>query len=377
MARKKNEMVSKSVKTAKVGEKLNEKSKLSLEELSAKIISSDEKPKNTLDDLANGILNSKNGSKDDLDDLASKILSSKGNDIDDNDIDNDIDIDNEIIIEGDVVIGDCIEDEKVLGEDLIKFLEVVIEEVEDEVIEDVDINDNTSEVTVFEDTFEEIVELYGEINSETDTDIEPEPEPENDIIEEEIVSLDSTTIEIIDEDGDIIEIEFPTKEFLQEEIEKLDTNIKKLEGEDEEFTTEDENEIIENNIILAEEEEEETESFIERDPNTRFIVNDFIYQSTTTTDNGTYELFEKHDKLLTTRKYIKLEKLTKFILHMPKIVTNYNYFISVTDTPFNIYFNGNLLLDFYKANSSVDFTIDGLLFLGKLFPYSNLEFVKI
>lgn len=342
MSKKKVE--SKSIKTAKIGEKFNNVNKIDLDSLSKKILGS-EKSKDDLDSLVNNILKNKEtfDNKDDgLNDLAAKILASKG-DIDD-DIDDDIDKDsNEIIIEE----YNEIDDNPVLGEELIDLFDDLFDDIKDVVEKDGDISDDEGD----------------------------------------------NIIEIIDDEGDNIEIEYPTKEYLNDEIEKIERNLEYFEsieemddvgissGEDDGEESEDDDE--ESGITYDDNDDDDevienivSESVNETD-NEKFIVDKFVYQSKSITDNGTYELFEKNDKIHTTRKYIKIEKLTKFIIHIPKIIPNYDYYLSVTDEPFNIYFNGSLLLDFYIANSSVDFTIDGLLFNGKLFPYDNLEFIKL
>jgi hypothetical protein len=217
---------------------------------------------------------------------------------------------------------------------------------------------------------------------EQETIIEEEVIQEEEIIEEEV--LDDIELEL-----DIIEEEL---EEIEEELEEVELEVEIIKEEVEEVIEEIIEEIVEEEIIeetvvepvVEKVEDKVEEPIVEVKPEPKPIkdeseinFDDFIKINTVSRKVEVYNAVSNTDKYVTVRAYKKLEDKSTFTLHIPKVIPKYKHYETITDSPFNVMYENKELFDFYTYSGKIDFTINGMLFNGKLYPFNKLIFNKI
>jgi vacuolar-type H+-ATPase subunit I/STV1 len=329
MAKKDKKVIK--VKTATVGKSFDTKKVDSdIEFLKAKLLKG--KKEESLSDIGANILKKNKEIKpvedDGLSDMARMILANKNKKdetVEDLKIEPEVE---EIIEEAEEIIeeieDEILEDTIEEVEDELEEVEELIEEVEDEILED--------EIDELEEELEELEELINEVEDELE-------ELEDELEEVSVVS----EVEVKEDVSDITETE--TEETIKEEI-IIEVEPETIEEEVEEIT-------IEGKVI-------DIEKY-----NKVEAIEDEI------------QIYNYSDSGVHIRIFSNLENNTSFRLYIPKFIPNSQFYISETSSEFVLYHKKNILFDYHTYSGNIDFADIGMLFQGKLYPYQELNFVKM
>ena len=185
---------------------------------------------------------------------------------------------------------------------------------------------------------EELEEAEEVVLVEPEAEAEPEDEINVDIIEPDVLDDIELELDIIDEE-------------IESELEE-DSIIDIVEVVDEEF--------IEDDIIIDGD-----------------VVDVSQYQKNEINEESKIEIYNYKDEYSYVRIFNKLDNKTSFRLHIPRSTPRQQFYIDSTSSEFVIKHKNNSLFDFHSYSGHIDFTIQGMLFQGKLYPFQELEFVKM
>lgn len=186
-------------------------------------------------------------------------------------------------------------------------------------------NKNKKEIIEVEEVVEEIEEV---VLIEPEDETEPKDVINVDIIEPDVLDDIELELDIIDEE-------------VEDEVEEIEDNIQ-------------EEIIIDGDIVDVSE-----------------------YQKNEVEEIPELEIYNYKDAYSYVRIFKKLNNNTSFRLHIPKSTPRQQFYIDSTSSEFVIKHKNNILFDFYSYSGHIDFTIQGMLFQGKLYPFQELEFVKM
>ena len=164
------------------------------------------------------------------------------------------------------------------------------------------------------------------------------------------------------------------EELIEELIEEVEEELEELEEEIKKVIIDIVPEIvpeIKPEPEVIEEPEVKTEIIIQ---GTKTDVRNFEVGSE---ENSTFQVYNYVDTHVYVRIFEKLENKSSFRLHIPKSTPRFQFYVDITSSDFLIYHKNNILFDFYSYSGYIDFTIQGMLFNGKLYPFQALEFVKM
>jgi len=107
------------------------------------------------------------------------------------------------------------------------------------------------------------------------------------------------------------------------------------------------------------------------------VVDVSQYQKNEINEESKIEIYNYKDEYSYVRIFNKLDNKTSFRLHIPRSTPRQQFYIDSTSSEFVIKHKNNSLFDFHSYSGHIDFTIQGMLFQGKLYPFQELEFVKM